>query len=546
MDRICIQCGDSHPPAGLVIRDPTQTVASTLQQYHIVDKIEALKHDANIWIEDQFKPPKQLPEIQNPHFRGYNTEVKSLINPPVRTRYQQLQQDLKETPYASYWNAEIGKVRDPVPGLPAGMDPLQVTFGKPSEKDIPAGLLINPAKTDDEVLTESKITRELYRKSHNNYEPSEKVQRKYTESFDPDKCYGIKSKYDPRGIWAKCACDWYKKEPLELASKLQADHVVRVRPQLGKSLSPNNNASCVPENHSFGKPLKRDFYGVGELIKDPNVKPHVIKMNFRKWISALNKFKAKLKTRCRKTDFKLGDFYKKALHLDKDKTGYLEVDQFYQLCAINRVTFPKTEIESLAAHLGIIRDTKIDYGEFIKMVDFNREHFNIEFFDDIPEECKHYTTSYQAAYDDYRIIDNSGMRPAGTPSSRYDKPYPVIPDGGCRADLSHFGNETSTNTVLSPSIYTKFGLTYRDFFEPRSSDLLKNLFEKVGYQFHDDSFNVLWSAGVAEDGTGLVCVDTFKTLLDSRRLEGVEFKGNENADDLDKNCMWNKMLKNKE
>lgn len=42
--------------------------------------------------------------------------------------------DLKDTVYSSYWNADIGKVRDPVPGLPAGMNPLEVTFGNPSKK----------------------------------------------------------------------------------------------------------------------------------------------------------------------------------------------------------------------------------------------------------------------------------------------------------------------------------------------------------------------------------------------------------------------------
>lgn len=43
-----------------------------------------------------------------------------------------LLQDLKETTYASYWNKEVGKVKDEVPGLPAGTSPTEVTFGKPS------------------------------------------------------------------------------------------------------------------------------------------------------------------------------------------------------------------------------------------------------------------------------------------------------------------------------------------------------------------------------------------------------------------------------
>lgn len=44
--------------------------------------------------------------------------------------------DLKETSYQSYWNKELGKTRDPTPGLPAGTEPLSVTFGAPTKKGV--------------------------------------------------------------------------------------------------------------------------------------------------------------------------------------------------------------------------------------------------------------------------------------------------------------------------------------------------------------------------------------------------------------------------
>lgn len=52
------------------------------------------------------------------------------MQPPVRTRYQTLINDLKETTYESYWTKLDGRSKDPTPNLPAGMDPLGVTFGK--------------------------------------------------------------------------------------------------------------------------------------------------------------------------------------------------------------------------------------------------------------------------------------------------------------------------------------------------------------------------------------------------------------------------------
>lgn len=49
--------------------------------------------------------------------------------PPVQTRYQALINELKETTYDTLWNKNLGKPRDHIGGLPAGMSPEEVTFG---------------------------------------------------------------------------------------------------------------------------------------------------------------------------------------------------------------------------------------------------------------------------------------------------------------------------------------------------------------------------------------------------------------------------------
>lgn len=66
------------------------------------------------------------------------------------------------------------------------------------------------------------------------------------------------------------------------------------------------------------------------------------------------------------------------------------------------------------------------------------------------------------------------MRPAGKPSIRYDLQRPVAPFGGCRAHIEHLGDYTSVNALINPSIYTNYGLTYRDFFVV-SMDVLVSL-----------------------------------------------------------------------
>lgn len=50
-------------------------------------------------------------------------------------------------------------------------------------------------------------------------------------------------------------------------------------------------------------------------------------------------------------------------------------------------------------------------------------------------------------------------------------------------------------------------------FQPREPELLRHIFENVGYEFPDDTFKKLWNIGLEKDKTGLVCIDTFKKLL---------------------------------
>lgn len=56
------------------------------------------------------------------------------------------------------------------------------------------------------------------------------------------------------------------------------------------------------------------------------------------------------------------------------------------------------------------------------------------------------------------------MPVAGVPSVRHDLPRPIAPSGRSRADIENLGDETSVKALVNPSVYTSFGLTYRDFF----------------------------------------------------------------------------------
>lgn len=116
--------------------------------------------------------------------------------PPVPTRYEELINELKETTYDSLWNKELGKTRDYLSGLPMGVNPETVTYGMAPPEGIklihnklyihlllstietPLKDVLNPPKTRYEVLYDSQVGHELYKKTHNDYNPGEQVSRK--------------------------------------------------------------------------------------------------------------------------------------------------------------------------------------------------------------------------------------------------------------------------------------------------------------------------------------------------------------------------------
>lgn len=508
IDRSPIIC-----PAGKVFTKPNDNVAGCLQFYPIEDAMDALKHDVGIWNEkEEIKLPQQ--QMINTRHRGIYTEIKPILMPPIQTRFQTLINELKETPYESQWNKSTGASRDYVSGLPAGMQPMEITFGSPPIRGESIAELINPPKTVYQVLYDSQIGHDLYKKTHDDYNPGEQVNRNYLQPpYDPDKCYGESTLYDPSGIWVRCACHWHIDEPVIAVSKLQADYVAKNVPQLGKALSPNNNLSCVPKGHRFGKKSTRDLYGVEDLLKDPDCPPCLFKRDFLNWIQTLNELRAYVFKR-RETTSKMKNLISMARYYDKEHSGWLDKKTLYDILECKGLNFDPVEIEPLLKIIGILSDDDhIFYPKYITLIDLNKPLPEIRKIQDIPQKNQYYFTTYQAMSCDFIIIDNSVLPSAGIPSVRYDLPTPSKRPGECRADLESLGDETTAEAAVNPSIYTNYGLNHRDFFQPRQPQVIRKIFENIGYKFTNESFNVYWELGMCHDKTGLVCIDTFKKLL---------------------------------
>ena len=86
------------------------------------------------------------------------------MNPPFKTKFQQVLLDQQEQVYNSKRRAPLGSCHDQSPGLPKHLDPSQMSFGVTTVKNESAGDTVNPPKSGVEVDNEYAEGRELYKK----------------------------------------------------------------------------------------------------------------------------------------------------------------------------------------------------------------------------------------------------------------------------------------------------------------------------------------------------------------------------------------------
>ena len=86
------------------------------------------------------------------------------MNPPPRTRFEQVDLNLREAVYDSSKSKPLGRTHDQTPGLPKGCDPLQTCFGRKTPKGESLGEIVTPQKSAKQVEEESREGKELYKK----------------------------------------------------------------------------------------------------------------------------------------------------------------------------------------------------------------------------------------------------------------------------------------------------------------------------------------------------------------------------------------------
>ncbi|KAJ8708325.1 hypothetical protein PYW07_010450 [Mythimna separata] len=477
--------------AGKPTEQPNVHVAEHLKHYLLQEEVDAL-------ISDAIKPePKK---IYYKFRRSGNAG--ELINPPMKTKFETLVNEIKESCYSSYWKKLLGTTRDQTPLLPAGFDVRNAIFGRKTVYVDNAYDLIMPKDTPIDKTPPSLA-------------PGYQTDRNYCKpAYDPNKNFGITYRPDKRGTYAKC-CVTEDRVLLSTAfysprAVLETDFKIRSDIPMGHSSTPNDNIKCVPKGFAFGKLIPSTGNVSNCLSTCPINSGREFFLICLAHLNTLRRCLSKLVD-----DPFFRKFYMHLKYLDQTNTGWLPKDVVYNFCSIKNVRVHPTVIEPLLEMWNGFDGSQIEYKIFVDIINFRKPLPDIPKIPNVGAECLEYSTTYNDMVKPGQEIGQRRM--AGLPSGRYfDKDEFVPPAGMCKADSICLPEESDVRACISPSNFTLFGISHRDMYAKRSPDVVRRVFEAAGEKFTDETFNELWDEAKKYHSQGWVCYATFRKVLDEK------------------------------
>lgn len=497
--------------AGLPTTQPDKRVVDSLQHYLLKDEVDALLSDAVI-PETKIKSPSPLRNSTpiDKRFAGPFCDMAQIINPPIKTKFQTLVSECKDTTYTSYWKKPLGKVKDPVPMLPEGFNTL-TKFGKPTEFHGRLYDVVMPKIPYPDKISSSKG-------------PGIQLRRNYcSPPFQSDVTYGYRSFVDTRGTYAKC-CTSDERVIMGTADRTiinsgQANYQDVNQPRLGKVLAPNNNLSNVPKGHTFGQ--LKPHNNLTECLTTCEINSKID--SFRKYLKHLNTLRKSLSKRFLPTFFR--SFYLNLKYFDKESSGWLPKDIVYKGCSEKFIRFDPPLIEPLLTMWKAFDGSNIDYKTFVHVINYREPLPEMSKIFDVDAECLDFTTTYTDMIKSDQVIDSRLM--AGLPSGRYfDLAYPITPERCSKADRISLPHESNVKACLCPSVLTLLHVNHRDMYEKREPHIVKRVFEASGESFTHEMFNSIWEEAKKYHSQGWVCYETFRKALNNYNNLPPEIKKN--------------------
>ncbi|XP_028028189.1 EF-hand domain-containing family member B isoform X1 [Bombyx mandarina] len=474
-------------------------IQDCIKKYGLQDEVEALQRDT-IFPQQKTNrlPPLRHPPKLDMRNAGPFSEAAQLLNPPVKTKFQTLVEDFKNTAYNSYWRKEVGTIPDPTPMLPEGYDIYKNALGEKVPLRERLYDVVLPSEPVTDIINATKG-------------PGVQTNRKYCRpAYDHKKTYGKysnKTSYES-GV-KRCLTDEKILEGSALRRPLNyihADFVKANRACLGTYSAPNENIKCVPENFTFGKTEPTsDKTQEWSSMCDINPENELI----RKCLGHLNTLRKCLSKRYDSNFFR--DINLRLKYLDKTKTGWLPKEVVYNYCRTKLIRFDPYFVEPLLRIWKAFDGENIEYKKFVNIINYQKPSPELPKIQLFSRDCLDFRTTYTDMVS-YEHQNTSSM--GGVPSGRYiDLDFPVTPAGYCKADRFHLPEESCMKACLNPSVLSHFGISHRDMYTKRDKDVVRKVFEAAGEKFTDENFNEIWNEAKRCHSQGEVCLQSFRNAL---------------------------------
>ncbi|KAL1123773.1 hypothetical protein AAG570_001546 [Ranatra chinensis] len=330
---------------------------------------------------------------------------------------------------------------------------------------------------------------------------------------------GMPSKGDPDGHVMRKAMEWFDQNTVSVTSKRQATNRFLHHHALGQVFQPNGNADIKGPDHAYGKMEPMDLYGVAELMSE--AEPDLAKTQVATWLKHLINIRSNIQNR--DPPFPHLDFldYFKLADLEK-KCGCLPAEVMYSACEEFGIKVDPSLLEPVLKKAGVMHPNRdINYFGFVKVISPRYPLPDLGKTLILPKELQLYESTYQALGNDLKKNLNQGYverAPAGLQTDRSDRLKPA--KVSCQAEKKHLFGETSVRALVSPSLFTQYGLSHRDLLLPRTKSFIRELLDRLKLEVSDSVFEMMWEEGMTRDEQDpkwtepKVCVETFRNMLD--------------------------------
>ncbi|XP_035702904.1 EF-hand domain-containing family member B-like [Folsomia candida] len=467
-----------------------------------------------------------------------------LINPPPLKWVDQLELNIKESVYESNKVRPVGRSHDQTLNLPPHIDLELTGFGKPSDKSVNAGLLVNPPKSRYEIEQESKCSRALYKFTHGDYDPGEQICRNYGGDFRRTNTFGTPTPNDVAGrvakkvigSWRSCKADY------PFVSKVYADHLDFRYPKLGMSQEQHCIRQQMGDGFVYGKKSDQEKERpIREIIfnRCPNPgaeKAAKIMQNLKNWLDKARKsFRAD-----EGPDFEM--FYEQIIECDPGCKGVVDWDPFIAAMEKHRVprTMGERDFMEALAMVGVFGGAPCDQVNYYALMDLLKGYtdplFHCKTTTLYPFYCPHTNGCGDHFRTMYATMTSNMCEPQdcvtamkearvnGMPSVRVDRVPRKIRS---TKDFTNYGDDGDAYSLIWPSVYTVNGITCRDAFREFTKEEMTRLLCLAKVDISHCELDRAWEAAQAldpEEGKCRVSYQTFREALCQVREENAKIQ----------------------